>query len=374
MRVLLFANTDWYIYHFRLPLAQALAKSGNDVVLLSPPGSFCERFATAGLHWLAFPFARAGMNPILELKTLWRLTSVLRAQKPNLCHFFTIKCVLYGGLACRFLDIPAVCSITGAGHVFTTNSVKNALLRPLIRMLYRFSLSRAHVIFQNPHDAAAFATHGLTARSNVSLIRGSGVDMERFRPQTDVLRLGPPRVVFVGRLLREKGIYELIACAQLLHERGVAFALHVLGDGDDGNPTSASAEDAALWRQYSFIKFWGHSDDVLSHLRSASIAVLPSYREGTPRSLVEAAACGLPLVATDVPGCREICRHGDNGLLVPPRDPQALATAILKLLRDPEMRKRMGKRSREIAVAEFSEEKVIRETLAVYEAALKMRQ
>ena len=370
MKIALFTNTEWYLFNFRLPLAKVLAKAGHDVVLISPPGPYGEKLAAAGFRWIAFPLNRAGTNPLRELQTLLRLATLYRRERFDLVHHFTIKCVIYGGIGARLSGANSVAAVTGMGHVFTTYSLKNRLLRYVVRPLYRFALGRARVVFQNPDDMGAFLALGLVAERQCHLIRGSGVDTSRFTPNEyptcDNQRV---RVLMVGRLLREKGVAEYVQAAGIVKQQFPMADLALAGEPDPSNPSSISATTLAQWRESGIVTLLGQRDDMPALLADTDICVLPSYREGTPRSLLEAAACGLPLVATDVPGCREICRDGENGLLVPVCDTVALAAAIVKLIEAPSLRAAFGRRSREIAVSEFSEGNVIAETLKVYQVA-----
>ena len=371
MKIVFFANTDWYLYNFRLALAEDLRDHGHEVSLVSPNGRYGEKLRERGFAWTEFDFARKGTNPLEELRTLNRLTGFYRALKPDLVHHFTIKCVLYGGVAARWLGIPSVSAVTGMGHIFTTHTVKNAILRPAISTAYRYALKRSQVIFQNPDDRADFLSRGFIANNNSHLIRGSGVNVTQFMPKSAELRLRQVRlrILFVGRILHEKGIAEFVEAASIVQAVRPDAQFWVAGEPDEGNPSAISSWQIKQWSKAGSVEWLGHCADMPSLLRASSICVLPSYREGTPRSLLEAAASGLPLVATDVPGCREICRDGVNGLLVPPRDAKALAAAIIRLIDNPARCREMGLRSREIAVAEFSEEKVIAETKKVYAVA-----
>lgn len=371
MKALLFANTDWYLWNFRLPLAKALREQGRDVVLVSPPGDHASRLEAEGFRWRAFPFSRKGVNPLAEAATLLRLIDLYKEERPHLAHHFTIKCVLYGGLAAERAGVRGiVSSVTGLGHLFTTPGLKSTLLKPVVRRIYRRVLSRSQVIFQNPDDRAEFVSRGVVDEGPaVHLIRGSGVDVARFTPAVQVPG-DPPVVLLVARLLKEKGIAEFVAAATMLRDQGVQARYLVAGDPDPGNPSSIAADEIARWAASSPVEFLGHREDMVALLQSAQIACLPSWREGTPRSLLEAGACGLPMVATDVPGCREVVRNGDNGVLVPARSPALLAQALENMIHDRAGRLRMGQRSREIVDTEFSEAQVVARTLAVYAAAL----
>lgn len=375
MKALLFANTDWYLFNFRLPLAKALRGRGWEVVLVSPPGEYGPRLEREGFRWIGFDFSRKGTNPLGEFATLKRLVALYRRERPHLAHHFTIKCVLYGGIAARVAGVEkTVNAVTGMGHVFTTHSPRNRLLRPLIRAMYRGVLNHSLVIFQNPDDRDEFLRLGLVDAARARLIRGSGVDTTRFVPREASVAQHEGRpdaaaltVLMVARLLKEKGVREYVEAATLVREAFPATRFRLAGDPDPGNPSSVAPEALAAWRAEGAVEFLGHREDMEALLAATDVAVLPSYREGTPRSLLEAAAAGLPLVATDVPGCREVVRHEDNGLLVKAADSKSLAQAIITLLRDPSLRETMGRRSRARAEAEFSEASVIAATLAVYD-------
>jgi len=374
LKVALFANTEWYLFNFRLPLAKALVKAGHEVVLISPPGPYGEKLAAAGFRWIAFPLNRAGTNPFGELGTLLRLISLYRKERFDLVHHFTIKCVIYGGIAARLSSAMSVAAITGLGHVFTTYSLKNRLLGHVLRPLYRSALGQARVIFQNPDDMSTFLALGLVAEHQCHLIRGSGVNTQRFAPLEITKQNEPGYVLFVGRLLREKGIFEFIDAARMLAQRLPQTRFVVAGTGYDGNPSSVSPAQLLQWQSIPNVTFLGHVDDMLPLYHGAAMAVLPSYREGTPRSLLEAAACALPLIAADASGSREVCRQAEIGLLVPLRDSNALAEAIFKLAQDSKLRAAYGRSARRMAVEEFDESIVISSTIEVYQWQGELRQ
>jgi glycosyltransferase involved in cell wall biosynthesis len=367
---LLFANTDWYLYNFRKPLAIKIRDSGYRVHLVSPPGKYAARFASEGLEWHSFDFARRGINPFAEIFTLARLIALYRRVQPTHCHHFTIKCVLYGSVAARLAGVTkTINAITGLGHVFVSKSFRIGIVRKSVVYLYRICLRGTDVVFQNDDDRNAFAAAGLLDGSRVHLIRGSGVDVDRFRvdPHRRFDRK-PVSILFASRLLWEKGLAELIEAADILRDRGIAAIVRIAGDRDPGNPSAVPQSILATWAKLPNVQMLGHRDDIATLLAESDIAVLPSYREGTPRILLEAAAAGLPLVATDVPGCREIVRNDDNGILVPAHNATALADALERLAGDPSMRARMGVRSRDIACDEFAEDRVLEATLAIYES------
>lgn len=371
-KVLLFANTDWYLYNFRRSLAERLRNEGWQVVLISPPGAYGPKLEALGFRWLPFDFSTGGTNPLAELDVLRRLIALYRDERPDLVHHFTIKCVLYGSLSARMAgSIPVVNAITGLGHIFTDSGFKANLLRPLVKGLYRFVLgaSRSRVIFQNEDDLNFFVTNRLVAQGKSRLIRGSGVNCTRFSPTIRPAELSavPLKILFASRMLREKGIFELLQAARIVKQSGVKVAFLFAGDIYPGNPSSLTASEIAAIKAEEIVTYLGHVDDMLSLLRQADIVVLPSYREGTPRILIEAAAMAIPIVATDIAGCRGLVQDGVNGLLVPVRDAQALAEALLRLISDRELRLTMGVAGREIVLNEFDEKIVLDKTFAVYQ-------
>ncbi|MGD0611135.1 MAG: glycosyltransferase family 4 protein [Anaerolineales bacterium] len=369
MKILFFANTDWYLFNFRLALAQALRTEGYQVILVSPEGPYAARLRELGFRWLPFPLSRRGMNPFAELSTIVRLGWLYGHEKPDLVHHFTVKCVLYGSLTARLLRIKTVNSVTGLGFVFLEGEGIRRWLTKLVKVFYRFVLKGTFVIFQNPDDRAYFLQTGLVDSKQIALIRGSGVDLARFSPAPEPK--GMPLVILPARLLWDKGVEDFVEAARLLRAEGAQVRFALVGDSDPENPSSIPASQLNDWSQEGVIEWWGWRGDMEQIYAQANIVCLPSYREGVPKTLLEASACGRPIVASDVPGCREVVRDGENGYLVPPHDPPAVAEALKILINDPSRRIQMGKRGREIAVNEFSAALVISETLAVYRSLVK---
>jgi len=368
-KLLLFANTDWYLYNFRLALAKELRAQGNEVILLSPPGDFKDRLRQHGFQWLPFPLARQGVNPFNELQTLWRLVRIYRQVKPDVVHHFTIKPVIYGSLAAHLLGIPDIInSITGLGHLFIDPGLGTSLLRQIAKWLYRFSLRRTQVIFENPEDRNIFIQNKFIQPEQSHLIPGTGVDVEKFKPVPKKNDL--PLVLFSSRLLVTKGLLEFVDAARLLRQKGIKARFAIAGTPDPGNPASIPGGQIEAWKESGMVEIWGWQDDMPSVLARTDIFCLPSYREGVPNALLEACACGIPIVATDVPGCRDVVTHDRNGLLVPPRDSQSLADALEKLLADPKLRDAMGRAGRQVAVEKFSLRHNIEQNLHIYHGFL----
>jgi glycosyltransferase involved in cell wall biosynthesis len=374
MKLVLFANTDWYLYNFRRSLALALHAAGHELLLISPPGPYGEKLRALGLRWEPVPMDRRSLNPLRELILLGHLWRLLRRERPALVHGFTIKCAVYGALAARLARVPArVSSVAGMGYVFTSDKLKARLLRPLVRALMHVALDgrRARLILQNPDDVALFERAGFVDPAHIRLIPGSGVDCSRFQARGAEARAGQPfRVLLATRLLWDKGLAEFIAAARSLRAEGRELHFQLAGDPDPGNPAAVPVSEVLRWQAEGVVEWLGHVDDMPALLASADVVVLPSYREGLPKTLIEAAACGLPLVTTDVPGCRQVVADGIDGLLVPARDAAALAAALARLQDDPALAGRLGAAARAKALAQFDERIVIAATLAVYDELL----
>lgn len=369
MKVVLFANTDWYLWNFRRSLALALHQAGHEVLLLSPDGPYGERLRALGVRWQALPMDRRSLHPLREARLLLHLWRLLRRERPQLVHGFTIKCAVYGSLAARLAGVPArVNAVAGMGYVFTSADRRARVLRPLVRRLFRpaFAGRQARLILQNPDDVALFAGSGLVDPAAIRLIPGSGVDCARFAP--DPARTPGPRVrvLLPARLLWDKGLAEYAEAARLLRAWQAPVDLLLAGEPDPGNPAAVPEATVRAWVAQGLLQWLGHVQDMPALLRTVDVVALPSYREGLPKGLIEAAACGCALVATDVPGCREVVEHEVDGLRVPVRDAPALAQAIARLAADPGLRARLGAAARAKAEARFDERSVVRATLAVY--------
>jgi glycosyltransferase involved in cell wall biosynthesis len=378
MKFMFFANTDWYLYNFRLPTALHLQEQGAEVVMLSPPGPFGGRFAEHGIRWLTLPMQRASLNPAREVSTLRHMVRVLSEERPDLLHNFTVKCAVYGALAARISRVPAVVNaVAGMGYVFTSESLMAKALRPVVKALMRGTLGQenSRLVLQNPDDADAFVSSRLVPAHRIRLIRSSGVDTSRFAPHASS-RVGqarkPLRVLLAARLLWEKGVQEYVDAAALVRARGRDMEFLLAGTPDPGNPGSVEVSQVEEWVRSGLVKWLGHVEDMPALLRSVDVMALPSYyREGVPKSLIEGAACGLALVTTNLPGCREVVtRHGIDGLHAQPRDAMSLAELLVRLDDDRELLDRLGASARNRALSDFDEKLVIRRTVEVYEELL----
>lgn len=375
MKVVLFANTDWYLYNFRRSLALALREAGYDVLLVSPAGPYGARLTELGLRWIPAPMQRRSLNPLRELALVLWLRKLLVEEQADLVHGFTIKNAVYGSLAARLAGVKArINAVAGMGYVYTSADAKARVLRPLVSVLLRLALTGrgARLILQNPDDVTFFEKTGLASGEQVRLIPGSGVDCQRFAPSANVAAetRTPLKAVLPARLLWDKGIAEFVDAAREIKASGRQIDFLLAGDPDEGNPAAVPAEQVERWQKEGLLKWLGHVDDMPTLFRSVDMVVLPSYREGLPKGLIEASACGLPIVTTDVPGCREVVTDRDSGFLVPVKDSKALAKAIGALADDAALRSRMGARARERSVNEFDEKIILQQTIAVYRELL----
>lgn len=370
--ILYVANTSWYLFNFRLPLMKSMVECGWRVVAAAPLDRYSGRFAEHGITYHPMDMSRKGLNPFSDMRLLHKLYDLYRKERPALVHHFTIKPVIYGSLAARFARVPAVVNaVTGLGHVYAARGLKARVLKAVVNTIYRPALRgrNVRVIFQNPDDREAFIARGLLRPERAVLIRGSGVDVSSFVPAPEPK--GEPVILLCARMLRNKGVEDLIAAARLLNKRRISCRVVLAGDSDQGNPEAIPVTQLQEWDREGIIAWLGHREDMPAVFANAHIVALPTtYGEGVPRSLIEAAACGRPIVANDVAGCREIVRHGENGFLVPAGDGKALADALGILIEDSSLRIAMGIRGREIAVAEFAQELVLDATHKVYNELL----
>jgi len=365
LKVLLVSNTSWYLYNFRLPLANALREKGDEVVLVSPVDKYVNKLVDLGFKHLKLTMKRGGVNPVRDLLLLGQLFRIYKNEKPDLVHHFTSKCVLYGSLAAKMAGmIKVVNSITGMGYVFSGDGIKQRFLQPIVLALYKICLQGTQVIFQNEDDEKEFKQIGMFDVDNLHIIRSSGVDLKLFHP--DIKPEGIPIIILAARMLRDKGVFEFVEAARILKERKINSRMVLVGEPDPENPSSIPVGQLKAWAESNMIEWWGWKDDMVSVYSEANIVCLPSYREGLPKSLIEAAASSLPIVTTDTYGCRDVVGDGVNGYLVPVGDSTKLADALQKLIQNPGLRQKMGVLGRKMVERDYDLESVIHETLNVY--------
>ena len=373
-RMLYVVNSDWFFLSHRLRLAQAARAAGLAVTVVAPDTGRAADILKEGFGFVRLPLCRSGTAISGELRTLAFLIRLYRRLTPDIVHHVTPKPVLYGSVAARLRGSAAVVNaITGLGYAFSSRD--RILLRHTVRLLYRLALggiSRHRAVFQNPDDRAEFLSLGLVPEHQTALIRGAGVDCAEFHPTPEPD--GTPVVLLASRMIWDKGIREFVEAARLVNRPARRARFRLVGASDSQNPTAVPTAQLQAWDRDGLVEYCGHRNDMPQVLAEANLAVLPSYyREGLPKSLLEAAAAGRAVITTDAPGCREAVKPGITGLLVPPRNAEALAAAISDLLDDPSRRARMGRAGREMALGEFANEIVIRQTMAVYRDLLGAR-
>jgi glycosyltransferase involved in cell wall biosynthesis len=373
LKVILFANTDWYLWNFRRELAEAIRRHNWQVIVVSPPGKYGPKFAALGVKWIKLDMQRDSINPFRELRSIAALWAIYRRERPDLVHHFTLKSIIHGSWAARLAGVRVqVNAIAGLGYIFSSQSYKAKLLRPIVRLLLKVALSgqSTRTIFQNPDDVRIFSQSGLVDLSRSKLIRGSGVDTARFRPAPRDLSL-PCQILLATRLLWSKGVDDYVTAARTLAASGIDADFLVAGTPDDGSPDSIPDETIDAWRAEGTVKFLGHIDNMDRLLGATDIVVLPSrYAEGVPRILLEAAASSAALITTDQPGCREIVEHEVTGILIKPGDAAALTSALKSLIQNPTKRIQLGLAARRKAQTEFEESYVTEATISVYDEAI----
>lgn len=369
-KLLMFISEDWYFWSHRRPLAIAALAAGFDVVLLTRIGDLKDAIEELGIRVVQLTLRRAGLNPVAEIRALAQVIRTYWRERPDVAHHVAMKPVIYGSIAARAANIPGVVNaLAGLGYIFTSGSSRARRLKPVVKILLRAVLSRKNsvLILQNPDDFDLFLREGLVEKKDVRLVRGSGVDLKRFTPVARTTSENPV-IMLCARMLWDKGIGEFVEAARRMRAKGASARFVLVGGVDNENPAGIPDTTLLAWQREGVVEWWGHRNDIPEVLQQATVFCLPSYREGFPKALLEAAACGLPLIATDVPGCREVVRSGDNGLLIAPRDAEAIVDAVDALLSTPAKALAMGVRAREIAVQEFSDDSVAAQTVDIYKS------
>lgn len=369
-RLMFVVTEDWYFVSHRLGLAMAAVRAGYEVAVATRVGREADTLAASSLTIIPLAQMSRGSssNPWREICAIAELFRVYRAWRPDIVHHVAFKPVIYGGIAASLAGVRfRVHALAGLGYLFNSPSVRARLFRVLAQPMLALVLHgrSSRLILQNPDDMSALSSSGVLSGVNVRLIRGAGVDTEHFAALP--LPPGRPLVVMASRMLWSKGVGDFVAIACGLRAAGVDARFALVGKSDAGNPAAVPEHQLEEWGRSGDVEWWGHREDMPQVFGAAAVVCLPStYGEGVPKTLIEAASCGRPVVAYDVPGCREVVRNGHNGFLVPPGDVAAFAAAVRQLLDDAALRAAMGGRAREMAIAEFSDAIVYAATLDVY--------
>lgn len=371
-KILFLVNVDWFFLSHRLPIALEALRGGAEVWVVTADTGYLEEIESYGFKTIDFPFSRSGTNYLRELFSLAHLYRVYSRIKPDLVHHVTIKPVIYGSIIARFFkNLFVINAITGMGFVFSKDK-KASGIKSVVRFAYRTALNNknARVIFQNEEDRRKFVNSNLVKNEQTNLIRGSGVDTNVFKPLKEDSSHNVS-VLLASRMIWDKGIREFVEAADIVRQKRLDVRFILAGKVDDGNPNMVSVETLKSWEDQNKVEWLGHHEDMIGLLQSSTIIALPTfYPEGVPKILIEAASMGKPIITTDRPGCRDIVKNGENGILIPEKDSRALADAILYLLQNPDICQKFGKKGRQLVIDEFSEEKVVSETMDLYDEML----
>ncbi|HLK58418.1 MAG TPA: glycosyltransferase family 4 protein [Chthonomonadaceae bacterium] len=374
-KVLVVSRCAWSLTNYRRGHMNALRDNGDTVIAAGAADGYVSKLEAMGIPFVNLPIPYKSINPLADLRLLAAFYRFYRRERPDVVHHFTIKPVIYGSIAARLAGVPQIINtVTGLGFVFTDQA--KPWLRRLVETQYRIALSGAHfTFFQNEDDRSLFVQSRMVRGDKTGLLPGSGVDTTQFKPcwNTETIQAeteAPIMFLMMSRLLKDKGVYDFVDAARMVRREHPNAEFFLLGKRDEHNPAVVPKEDLDLWQSEGAVKWLGEVQDVRGILGKADVVVLPSYyREGTPRSLLEAAAMGKPIITTDNVGCREVVENGVNGLLVPIKNAPALADAMRCMIQDPERRLRMGIAGREKIVREFDEAIVIERVLDVYKNA-----
>ncbi|TGE27347.1 glycosyltransferase family 4 protein [Hymenobacter metallicola] len=367
MRVAIVINTSWNIWNFRRSLVKALQAAGHEVLAIAPPDAYSERLETElGCRYVPILMENKGTNPVKDALLTRRFYTIYRREKPDVVLQYTIKPNIYGTLAAKLAGIPSVNNVSGLGTVFIVQNLVSKVALGLYRFAFQFP---KRVFFQNGDDRQLFLQHGLVRADITDLLPGSGVDTNRFRPAAEFVRHEPFTFLMIARVLYEKGVEEYFEAARIVRDALPGTRIQLLGGVDESGNIGVKRAVFDQWLQAGHIEYLGTSDNVAEHIQRADCVVLPSYREGTPKTLLEAAAMGKPIVTTDVPGCRETVVDGVNGLLCQVRDAADLAQKMLQVQRlSTAELEAMGKAGRQLAEQKFDEQIVLDKYLRIVEA------
>jgi glycosyltransferase involved in cell wall biosynthesis len=368
-KILFLITEDWYFWSHRLPIARAARDQGFEVIIATCVQDHGELIEREGFKLIPIRLKRSSKNPLREVISIIELIGIYRRERPHIVHHVAMKPVLYGSIAAGLTGITSVVNaLAGMGYIFTSRHLQAALLKPFIKLALTYLLGKKNTftIVQNPDDFSLL--RNIINEKSIVLIKGSGVDTNFFKPSSS--KDGVPLILMASRMLWDKGVGEFVEAAQMLRKGGINARFVLVGEIDHENPSAVPESKLKDWQDSKIIEYWGYQKDMADVFKQASIVCLPSYREGLSKVLLEAAACGLAIVTTDTPGCREIVRDNINGLLVPVRNIGALAQALKYLIDNPELRNQMGAAGRKIVEDEFSLEKVVKETFLLYKRLL----
>ena len=369
-KLLFFITEDWFFCSHFIDRAVAAREAGYEVAVVCRVNQHSKVIEDCGIRVIPLKMERKSINPLRDLFFLFNLIRIYRRERPQIVQHIALKPILYGTLVALLTGIPRIVNApVGMGYVFSSRQWKARLLRPLIMQAYRGLMNPRNgvTVFENPDDQDFLVGLKIVDPARTRLIRGAGVNMQRFHPTPEPD--GPVLVLLAARMLWDKGVGEFVEAARLLRHDKLNARFVIAGAPDQDNPAAIPQSQLEAWQNEGCVEWWGHQSNMPAVLGKTHVFCLPTaYAEGLPKALIEAAAAGRAIVTTDAPGCREVVRNGENGFLIPLRSSHALANALRQLIENSELRKRMGQRGREIAVAEFSNERICEETLSLYQA------
>jgi glycosyltransferase involved in cell wall biosynthesis len=367
-KILYLVANDAYFLSHRLPVALAAKEKGFNIIVAAKDTGFGKDIEKHGFKFIPLKkLERGGLNPFKDFFALKEILSIYKKETPNIVHHVAMKPVLYGSIAAWFCNVPFVINaLTGLGYLFISNAIMAKIIRTGIVFIFKWLFSKKQfcLILQNRDDLKFFKQR--MPKASIEMIKGSGVDVDEFKPGTKKQN-EDIKIALVARMLWDKGIQEAMHAMRILKNKGIKADLYLYGDPDPENPKSIDVNQLEQWEKEGLCYWKGHVKNIAKIYQGSDIALLPSYREGLPKSLIEAAACGLPIITTDVPGCREVVEEGVNGYLVPLKDHEIMAERLEQLITSEMLRTKLGNKSRQKAEQEFSKSIIVKETFKVYQ-------
>lgn len=369
-KILFIVSEDWYFVSHRFNLAKEAISKGYEVSLLTNVNSHKNEIESAGINLLPWSLQRNSFNPIKEIRSIIQIISAINFIQPSLVHSVALKPILYSSIASKFSCVKSIVfAFAGLGYLFTSNKflIKIGRLPVVISLRLLLNNDNSNFIFQNQDDIDIFLTLKIAKESNINLIPGSGVDTNRFFPDFQKVRDSVPIIILPARLLWDKGIGDFVKAAKILRDKDFNARFVLVGQFDPHNPANIPQSKIDEWVRNKIIEYWGFQENMPKILNQSTIVCLPSYREGFPKVLLEAASCSKPIIATDVPGCRQAVHHNKNGLLVPLRNPKVLAGSIEKMVNDKDLCEKMGEAGLKRVHSELSQEIISKKTFSIWE-------
>ena len=369
-RIVLVSNTSWYLYNFRIKLLFLIKSYNYDLFLICPEDEYTEKLEKLGFQIHKWNLHRRSINPFSELIAIYNLSRIYSKIRPNIVHHFTIKACIYGSISALICNVKVIInSFTGLGHFFISNNFRIKFIRKISRVFIRMIFSKINnkLILQNNSDRKKLLKLKITTKNKSIVIPGSGVDLDYFYPQEKIFDRNKIKLLFPSRIIKEKGILELIKACLLLDKEKIPIKLYIAGKLDEGNRSSLTKEEITDLKKLKNVHFLGHIEDMRSLYKKIDIVVLPSWREGLSKALLEAAAMEKAIITTNVPGCKEIVKHMETGLLVNVNNPIQIKESIIKIYDDPGLIKKFGKAARLRVEKKFEVKKINKMTIKEYE-------